>query len=391
MAPFSLTQTLREAAQEDPGTLGSICASLGVELGAADVAVYLADFEQSVLVLVGDGRTSSDLPASEEITSTMAGRAFLSQQSLSSKRPDGFRVWAPVLEGSNRIGVIAMTVPEASAETLEACETLGMFVGYLIATRSRFTDVFNYHRRRKNMTLPASIQWDLLPPLVLKTSGATVAGVLEPAYHVGGDSFDYAVNGPLLHIGILDAMGHGLDSTLLSSLAIGCYRNNRRDGRSLAYTHADLDDVIRTHYGAEKFVTGQLAELNLDSGVLSWTNAGHPRPLLIRNGKVIGEVLCSPTVPWGVGIEGEAQVGSHSLEPGDELLFYTDGVVEARFPGGVGFGVDRLADLTGRFASNNVPPEEIVRQIVSAVLEHHRFQLADDATLVLVQWSGPRT
>lgn len=391
MATFSLEPTLQEATQEDPGILDSICSSLALELGATDVAVYLADFEQSVLVLVGDQVTGSDVPQSEEITSTMAGRAFLSQQSVSTKRSDGFRVWAPVMEGSNRIGVLAVTVPDASAETLEACETFGVFIGYLVATRSRFTDIYNFSRRRKNMSLAASIQWDLLPPLVLKTSAATVAGVLEPAYHVGGDSFDYAVNGPVLNLGIIDAMGHGLDSTLLSSLAIGCYRNDRREGRSLAYTHADLDDVILTHHSGEKFVTGQLAELNLSSGVLSWTNAGHPKPLLIRNGKVIAEIECSPTVPWGVGGGGEPSVASQALEPGDSILFFTDGVVEARFAGGVGFGVDRLADLAGRFASNNVPAEEIVRQLVAAVLEHHNSQLADDATLVLAQWNGPGT
>ena len=388
---LSLGRVLDAATDTDPGVLDSILAALGREIGASDLVAYLVDFEQAVLEpLRGDRALHAELPKGEEVATTMPGRAFVSQQPVVSERPDGARIWVPIVEGPNRIGVLALTAPRADPETVATCRELGVFVGLLISTRRRFTDVFNLHRRRKPMGLDASMQWDLLPPLIVRCSRVTVAGLLEPAYHVGGDCFDYALNGPVLDFAIVDAMGHGLDSTLLSSLAVGCYRHNRRESRAIETMHSEIDSVIGGRYRSERFATGQLARLHLDSGVLTWTNAGHPCPLLLRRGKVIGSLSCTPTVPWGVGLDAPPTLATEGLEPGDILLLYTDGVVEARGANVVGFGTERLADLAGRAASDQLPVEEIARHLIRAVLEHHNHELADDATLVMVQWHGAR-
>jgi len=83
-------------------------------------------------------------------------------------------------------------------------------------------------------------------------------------------------------------------------------------------------------------------------------------------------------------------VATTALEPGDSVLFYTDGVVEAHLPGREQFGVERLTDLVGQHAADQLEPEEIVRRLVRAVLDHQDDHLADDATMVLVQWNGAR-
>lgn len=75
------------------------------------------------------------------------------------------------------------------------------------------------------------MQWDLLPPLVLRTPNVAIAGMLEPAYDVGGDCFDYALNDRVLSISVMDAMGHGVGAALISALAVGSYRHDRREGR----------------------------------------------------------------------------------------------------------------------------------------------------------------
>jgi serine phosphatase RsbU (regulator of sigma subunit) len=125
---------------------------------------------------------------------------------------------------------------------------------------------------------------------------------------------------------------------------------------------------------------------------MTWTNAGHPSPILIRGGTALGELHCPPTVPWGlaqlVGSVGDPSTATESLEPGDIILFYTDGVVEAHLPGHQEFGVDRLVDLATQHASDLQAPEEIVRHLVGAVLEHQSHKLPDDATIVLFQWNG---
>ena len=70
-----------------------------------------------------------------------------------------------------------------------------MFAGLAIAAAARVSDVPYVRRQGREMSLPAGMQWDLLPPLNTRTPGATIAGLLEPAYDIAGDAFDYAVGG----------------------------------------------------------------------------------------------------------------------------------------------------------------------------------------------------
>ena len=362
-------------------------------LGATDITVYLADFARTVLQPMPDRAPHAAVAVPEEVIGTMAGRAFITGSVVTTARPEGTRVWAPIAEGSDRTGVIALTIANWNDTLGDACVELGLLAGYLIATQARTTDLYNLHRRRRALSLAASMQWDLLPPLVLKTPTVSVAGMLEPAYDVGGDYFDYALNSGILNIAILDVMGHGITSAMISALAAGCYRHDRREGRPLGEIHAHMDDALERHWPKLAFATGQLAQLDLATGELTWTNAGHPLPMLIRGGRVIGELECRPTVPWGLaaitGSGGEIMVASEMLEPGDAILLYTDGVIEAHEPGGEMFGTERLEDIANRHASDQLEPEEIVRLIVRSVLEHRVDELDDDATLLMIRWDGP--
>lgn len=394
MTSVDLGMALRAARAADPAAVPDILERVAAGLGATDIVVYLIDFGQATLEPLPDRRPHADVPQSEPVATTMAGRSFVSQQVTFAERPGGSRVWAPIVEGSDRTGVLALTVPEATGDALRACEELGLFAGYLIATQARFTDLYNLHRRRRSLSLAASMQWDLLPPLVLKTPRVTVAGVLEPAYDVGGDCFDYALNHTLFDVAIFDAMGHGIQAALLSSLAVGSYRHDRRENKTLRAIHALLEAALAHHVAGSAFVTGLLARIDLDSGTMSWTNAGHPPPILIRGGTALAELRCPPTPPWGLaaatgaGAGAEPQVATEQLEPGDGVLFYTDGVVDAYLPGRDNFSVERLLDLVTQYTSDQEEPEEIVRRVVRAVLDHQSNELPDDATLVLVQWNG---
>lgn len=354
--------------------------------------MYLVDFGQATLEPLPDRRAHADLPVSEPVATTMAGRAFVAQQVTSAQRPAGMRVWAPVVEGSDRTGVLALTVPETTDDVMQACEELGLFAGYLIATQSRFTDLYSLYRRRRSLSLAASMQWDLLPPLVLKTQRMTLAGVLEPAYDVGGDCFDYALNHTVFDMAIFDAMGHGLQAALVASLAVGSYRHDRRENHPLEAMHCALETALARQFQGAVFATGLLARIELDTGMMTWTNAGHPPPILIRGGTALGELHCQPTVPWGLATMtdtvGDPPTATARLEPGDRVLFYTDGVVEAHLPGQEQFGVDRLVELITQHSSDQEEAEEIVRLVVGAVLDHQSDELPDDATVVLFQWNG---
>jgi serine phosphatase RsbU (regulator of sigma subunit) len=123
--------------------------------------------------------------------------------------------------------------------------------------------------------------------------------------------------------------------------------------------------------------------------VLQAISAGHPGGIVLRNGKAV-RVLPTPTaLPVTLGDRRPPAVVRESLEPGDILLLYTDGIVEARTRDGEAFGVDRLIDFAGKAAADGLPPPEMVRRLVHAILEYQGDHLQDDATVLLAQWHEP--
>ena len=150
-----------------------------------------------------------------------------------------------------------------------------------------------------------------------------------------------------------------------------------------------MDQTIRDQIGRAHFVTGQLAELDTSNGVLRWLNAGHPLPLLIRRGKVVGTLACRPRVPFGLSHykpQGPAEIAAEQLEPGDGVLLFSDGVIEARRPGGEDFGVERLEEFLCAAFAAGLSPGETLRRLSNAVLDFHNGILQDDATTLLVVW-----
>lgn len=359
-------------------------------LGATEVTVYLADVQHVVLqpVLLSPDWADPIL-AEEAIATSMPGRVFVSGEPLVADRGDEKRVWVPLVERGERTGVVALTLPSVDEEILADCVRLGLLAGLIVRAFSPVTDMFALRRRRRSMTLAAGMQWDLLPPLTVHCAQASGCGRLEPAYEIAGDAFDYALNERHLDAAIFDGMGHGVASTLLTTLAMGAYRHARRGGDGPALVNAAVDRVVADHYDGDAFVTAMLVRLGLDSGVMEWTNAGHPPPLLMRNRKVVRQLDGAKTLPLGLG--GDRSVSAReALEPGDSVLFYTDGVIEGRSASGVDFGIERLIDLWEREAASDQTPEQILRLLAHDVAEFGAGKLRDDATLLHLGWHPPR-
>jgi hypothetical protein len=370
-------RVLRDAAG---GDLQHVLDAACEPVPAWDPVVYLADFSGSVLYPL------AIRAAEEDVAGSMAGRAFTSGQPVTAERDGAVRVWVPMTEQASRTGVLAVTVPDAGAELLEQVELLGVFAGLAIATAARVSDIPYVRRRGQEMSLPAGMQWDLLPPLNTRAPGILIAGLLEPAYDIAGDAFDYAVGDRGLDFAIIDGMGHGIGSTLLTGLAVGAYRHARRRGAPILDIHRAIDHALADYYHDDSFATGIVGRLSFANGKLDWSSAGHPPPLLLRGRKVVAELTNEPVLPFG--LHGAPQLSTTDLEPGDAVLLYTDGVTEARGPDGELFGTDRLTDLIEREAASGQPAEEMLRRLVQALLEHQPEGLRDDATLLLVQWTG---
>jgi serine phosphatase RsbU (regulator of sigma subunit) len=247
-------------------------------------------------------------------------------------------------------------------------------------------------RRSHHLGIAAELHFSVLPPLSYASTKVTVSAALEPCYEVAGDVIDYSVDPGRTQVAVFDGMGHGLHSAQCAVFTVAAYRSARRSGLGLVDVLTQVDQDLVVGLGGELFSTAIMADLNTDSGLLTWVNAGHPCPVLLRGGKVIKTLETDTRPPLGLGhlLEGEAvDVGKEQLEPGDIVLLYTDGVVEARSPDGEFFGVDRLGALVSTQLAGGLEAPETMRRVVRELLQHHAGQLTDDATLLMLEWRRP--
>lgn len=349
-------------------------------LGATSGVMLVADYGLVSLHPLGAPQPLDEPTA---MGGTMAGRAFSSGDVVRSAD----RVWIPITEGAERMGVLELAHPDPMSVSLDAIAPIVRLLVLTLSSRRRYTDALARARRSAPLSLAAEIQWSLLPPLACDTPSVSLSGILEPAYSIGGDSFDYALNSHLAEFAIIDAVGHGMAAVLISTVAINGLRNARREGQSLETAYLETGSAIAEQFGASAFVTGQIGSLDTRTGQLTWLNAGHPPPLLVRDGHNVGELVCEPSFPMGLGGHVSC-VAVEQLQPGDRVLFYTDGVTETRSRNRTEFGVDRLTDFLVRSTLQNSAPAETLRQLSTAVMEYSDPGLSDDATLLLVEYHG---
>jgi serine phosphatase RsbU (regulator of sigma subunit) len=354
-------------------------------LDATEVVFYLVDYEQVALRPLAD--TGHRGRRSVPVDGTEAGQAFCSGLPVRASDGSG-HIWLPLLNGAERLGVLDVHTAAAAGEhAVRDLRAVAAVVAELVASRRFYGDAVEHTRRRMPMQLAAEIIWNQLPPLTFASHDAVVTAVLEPCYDVGGDAFDYAVNGDVLHVALFDTVGHGISASALTTLAVNSYRNARRCGLDLPDTYGSVDKWIRAQYPGS-FVTAILAELHTDSGVYRRICAGHPAELLLRDGRLLRQLPGPSALPLGLGSmrSRPPEVTEEMLKPADSVLLYTDGVIEARSADGEFFGIDRLAGLITEELAGRAPAAETMRRMVHAILAHQHDELQDDATAALLQF-----
>ena len=288
---------------------------------------------------------------------------------------------APVTDRGDVIGVLEMLLPaEPDADTADYIAAAAHALGYVVIVNRRFTDLFEWGQRSQPFSLAAEIQRRLLPTSLTCEAGQfTVAGAVEPAGNVGGDTFDYSLDRDTLHVSLTDAMGHEEDAALLASLLVGSLRNSRRSGATLAEQAARANSALLQHSRPDQFVTGQLLRVDLTAGTAAMVNAGHPRPRRLRAGRVEDLALVADP-PFGIVPDIGYRVQPVTLLPGDRLVFVTDGVLERNAA---------TADVIGLVAAtSDLHPREVVQEITRAVLRAVDGKLRDDATALCLDWYG---
>lgn len=376
---------LDRAHEMPPQMIAPLIAEEVARIGGRDLSILLQDYEQLLLVPLPGERLVVRDP--EPIDDTPAGKAFLLARTVEVPQDDSIRMYLPLLDGSDQVGVMVVTLDDVDDDDRRLLRRLAGLVADMIVTKDAYTDKFFMTRRHAEMSVAAEIQWSLLPPLSMVVPQVEVAGVLEPAYEVAGDSFDYALNDNILHIGMIDAMGHGLDAATMATVAIGAYRHARRAEIELSEIYTFMDKAIAEQFEPDHFVTAQMMSLNISTGRLQWVNAGHPTPLLIRDHAVLEPLEGPTTLPVGFGGE-RPHISERMLRPGDKLLCFTDGLIEERQVDGELFGEHRLIESANRVLLDYATTRAIVRKLSHTLKDARGGATSDDSTLFLIEWRG---
>jgi serine phosphatase RsbU (regulator of sigma subunit) len=359
-------------------------------VGARDVNLLICDysgravvrFDRSSWARAGVRRHGDELAETVALPGTVYERVLQTQRVDVTGDAGGAMVRAPVTVRGDAIGVLELRLPVAPTPAVltEVAEVAHAF-GYVVVANRRYTDLFEWASRTAPFTLAAEIQRRLLPgAFSCDAQGFSLAGWLEPASTVGGDTFDYALDRDTLHLSVTDAVGNDVNAALLATVLVSSLRNGRRRGLGLAEQVAAANEALAAHSPVGEFVTGQVARVDLDTGVATVVNAGHPLPILMRAGHV-AEVPLHIDLPFGLYPGTPFALQQIALEPGDRILFLTDGVLDRNSE-----HVDVPAVL-GQTADRH--PREVVRALSDAVIAATGGDLKDDSTVLCLDWRGP--
>jgi sigma-B regulation protein RsbU (phosphoserine phosphatase) len=241
------------------------------------------------------------------------------------------------------------------------------------------------HERAGEFALARSIQLKLLPKAPPACDGFAIGGASLPAHETGGDYLDFIpLSDGSLGIAIGDASGHGIGAALVMA-------ETRAFLRARATTDSDVGRILTlvnrqlcADLPADHFVTLLFACLNAQTRTLTYSSAGHwPGYVLDEHGQV-RRLLESTSFPLGIDSAAEFPVAPPvDLQPGELVLFLTDGILEASSPDGQLFGVGRTLDAIRAYREDS--PEGIVAVLLRTAQEFAPDAQVDDMTAVVLK------
>jgi len=297
---------------------------------------------------------------------------------------------ALAVAGQFLVPVVQNTPITASLEA----QALGIAVvsGFLVALR--YVRGLQERQLARTRSVAVATQEVLMRPLPRHSGPLLIATdyiAAEEEAQVGGDLYAAVRYGGATRLVIGDARGKGLPAVEDTSLLLGAfhgsaYRNLPLRRMVMHLAHAmhwkgvrDADDPE----AAESFVTALVLDIPDDAGVVEIVSCGHPPPFLLHEGKVTPLEASSPGFPLGLISPAEDQyvVDTFDFEPGDILLLYTDGVIEARNPEGTFYPLpERIAAWDG-----NGGPENLARYVHKDLFSHAKGHIGDDAAIIAIE------
>jgi hypothetical protein len=338
-------------------------------------------------LLLVDYRLTALVPLSGTDPVTRPGHPAWRSFDHQVEEVDGPAVYLPVTARGDRIGVLRLAPTPADPTQRAELGEVAVLLAHELAGVRLSTDRYTVAARTQRLTLAAEMQWELLPGRCRSRPSFSLAGQLEPAYAVRGDSFDWADESDRLWLSTVNGSGEGVAAATLTALATHALRNARRAGLELADQAALADQALYAHYRGAQHLAALLLAVDLVTGEVQAIDAGSPRLLLLRDGSV-DEITLDHQLPLGM-FEGTIyRPQTFRLEPGDRLFIVSDGVFEAVSEKAGRYGEMALARFVRR--SHAAAPLEAVRSLLGDLRAFVSSDLIDDAVAVCFDF-GPRS
>jgi sigma-B regulation protein RsbU (phosphoserine phosphatase) len=261
-----------------------------------------------------------------------------------------------------------------------------LLVNFVLASARRSFDGLREANQRLEADLAAArnLQEKLMPQTLEQLPNLQISAKFVPARAVGGDFFDFLrYHRCGQYAGILaDVSGKGSPAAIYAGLASGFARSLVQEELRPSEMLRKLNENLFRRAPDGQFVALTFFTWDDINLVLDICNAGLPEPLLFRNGTM--HSLAIHGLPLGLFPEVAYEVKRVECEPGDTIVFYTDGLTDALDANGIEFGTERLADIVVR--STNLESSELVDRLVQAVREHCRCEVnLDDQTIIVMK------
>ncbi|MGQ9631927.1 MAG: PP2C family protein-serine/threonine phosphatase [bacterium] len=249
-----------------------------------------------------------------------------------------------------------------------------------------YEEVVETEQLRRELEIAHQMQMKLLPQSRPVTDRLELAGVSHPAKAVEGDYYDYFwVDDDHLGVVIADVSGKSVSAAFYMTMVRGIVRSNAIENPSARDVVLKVNAVIPSSIDeADKFVTMLYAIVHLGSGRVTFCSAGHNPLIHFDSSSRECHLIKASGIPIGVTDDPNFEEGNLTLDTGDILIFYTDGITEARNREGKMYGIDRLKDLVARNPGDSA--DELLSRIES---DAERFiggaELQDDMTLIVAK------